>query len=247
MAMNTRRNGPIRRARRGCASPARRPAGSAGWGGFTLIELLVVMAIMGILLGLLLPSLSSAREAARSVSCRSNLRQMSMALLRHTEENRGRMGLDYMQWHLNKAFQRQITDLDVDRYERGDLTTIATCPTLQRGVGRSSCPLGSTYMLNVNASSNYPPHILSRILAPANMLAFMDSRVSSANGAGLIWYRKPVWPSELTSVAAVRGYATPYAHRQRANMVFWDGHVESRSSVENSGLLNDNPFWKGSP
>lgn len=58
---------------------------------FTLIELLVVIAILSILVALLFPAISRAKESGRGAACISNLRQIGIALQLYVQENENRM------------------------------------------------------------------------------------------------------------------------------------------------------------
>ncbi len=82
--------------------------------GFTLIEVLVVVAIIALLVAILIPSLSRARELSRASVCLSNQHQIGIALRTYAAENRAYLPLQVatmIEWitdHTRKSFAKTI-------------------------------------------------------------------------------------------------------------------------------------------
>lgn len=99
--------------------------------GFTLIELLVVISIIALLVGILLPALGAARKTAQRAVCLSNQRQVGVAMMTYTTNNKGL--IPYAFYHENgvetRWWHRLILDgAAVGSTEEGDNSNLV-CPS----------------------------------------------------------------------------------------------------------------------
>src|SRR5687767_288661 len=83
---------------------------------FTLVELLVVIAIIAILIGILLPTLSKAREAANRAVCLSNMRELSTYLRMYSTVNRDFIPMGFID---RKALSYLMCWSNIDAFDSG--------------------------------------------------------------------------------------------------------------------------------
>ena len=109
--------------------------------GFTLVELMVVVAIIGSLIGLLLPAVQAAREAAQRTACANHLRQIGFGVTRYCDDHRG-------------EFPKTTHDTEISRcwvYTLApyleDVDEVRICPNDLKGDERLQAKL-SSYVLN---------------------------------------------------------------------------------------------------
>ncbi len=218
--------------------------------GFTLIELLVVIAIIALLLAIVMPALSLAKEKAKNLSCRANVRSLSLALRLYSEQTNGKLFGYHSGLYINQLTEH-IGELDKVRY----------CPSTKVddsinytawGSSQSSWtwnngvtePEHGSFGLNGWLYSQTPSGIVSKNMFEARGYS---NTLNTKNSAAVpvffdaIWV--DAWPQDTDTVPVNfnldrgSGGADPAfnhihrllirRHKGTSNVSFLDGHVES--------------------
>jgi len=108
---------------------------------FTLIELLVVITVITVLLTLLVPALQRARSQARTVMCRSNLRQFGSVLSMYVEDSAGRLPVGHGNaiWLLRGSSPGEQQDPNVPKVSQSvRVARAACCPMAVKAANRGT-------------------------------------------------------------------------------------------------------------
>lgn len=201
--------------------------------GFSLVQILVAIAILACLALLLTPYVQQSLDRTQRVVCASNLRQIHEAFLLYAQENQNTLPA-YRRFEFDPeggpTIRREFWYTNLNPYLHSQSTSWY-CPSERSQLGNS---LASSYAMNANIQMH---HSLTRIEQPSRFFVAGDANATTRITSGM-----------------QTGNETGFWHARntRANLLFLDGHVETRLNAEipSSTLVSKSStefksFWLG--
>lgn len=235
--------------------------------GFTLVELLVVISIIALLLAVLMPALSRAREAGRRIVCLNNLRQLGMVINLYAFEHRDvyppstdykpdgtparKGGNPNVWWHFISSYTYEKTG-----WAKRSKTWM--CPSLTSKIGLfQQQTYAWNYGMNERVMQTFGWKIkLGTVVQPGQVLMLADSysrwNLTTPQYAGNSYRVIDEWAKPN----GFNIYGTQYnrdfgnvdieRHRNGSNCLMYDMHAERyRANDVPTGRSDNTRFWSG--
>jgi len=214
---------------------------------FTLVELLVVIGIIALLIAILMPALSRAREQTQRVSCMSNMRQLGLAMMMYVGDNKGTFPFaavsplpeDWIYWHAG----RNRDEAPLVKYHGGRYNEkLYRCPSdVVENRRTQTLGLDFSYTVNWNIccytgrgypANIYPPRIANIPNASQKILMIDESWETIDDGC----WAPENWFQDTQNMLSIRhdkqAEKAKNLNQQdvlragRGNVVFADGHAD---------------------
>ncbi len=203
---------------------------------FTLIELLVVVAIIAILASLLLPALASAKEAARTIHCLSNLRQLGQASYLYSDDHEEHFP-SFREWLYSRVGDLTSGTL----YPYLESEEVFACPTdkIELASKRKTSTVGRAERVRNSHDRNYSYGMNCGICHSTKISSFLEPSVTMLYMEGNLGpkdYSGQVGPSFATRSLAFR-------HNGRGHIMFSDLHIEKWETAEFDARAKKKRFW----